>query len=97
MALTLGVNTKSKIYVGDVMLSVLRTNGFQSITIKVASNPPVEHLITDLDTKEILPEVFVSCGQPSYKYDGNLPRLVFEAPKKIVILREELYLRNHAQ
>ena len=95
MALTIGVNKKSKIYIDDVKLCVLNTDGDTSISIRVESTPPVDYMITDIESVEILPSVFVSCGKPSYSQESHLPRLVFEAPKSIVILREHLYNRKY--
>jgi hypothetical protein len=49
--------------------------------------------VSDVKATEIMKGVYVSCGVPKMAREGGeaLARLVIEAPRSLVILREELY------
>jgi hypothetical protein len=95
MALILGVTRKSKFYLNDIPVQVVSTEGFKKIVLEVLGK---RYTVSDLESVEIYPEVKVSCGIPSAQHKvaeyEALPRLVIDAPKTILILREELYDRK---
>jgi len=81
MALSLGVSVGSRIFIGD---DILRVIAMPSATILEVSVKGKRFTVTDNERKEVLPDVFVSAGFG----DGNTNRLVFEAPRRIPIHRE---------
>lgn len=95
MALILAAQENESVFIGDVKVTV--TDILHPTLFKVA----VEGQGAALDTiytirsserVEILPDVFLSAGNT-----GSMThvKLVFEAPKDRVILRERLYLRGN--
>jgi len=91
MALILGVTNKSVFYIGDTPVKVVSTEGYEKIVVEVEGK---QFTITDKERLEIYPDVLVSSGKPTGKAENFLPRLVIDAPKEIVILRQELYERQ---
>lgn len=55
--------------------------------------------VTDLKSTEVMKGVYIACGLPKAAREGEavLPRLVIDAPRKLTILREELYHRGKPQ
>ena len=91
MALILGVQTGSRLYINDVPLDVLKTQGYNLIIVEVDNEV---FRITPDESTEVYPNVMMSAGIPTQRKNPHLPRLVIEAPRDIVILRAELYERN---
>lgn len=94
MALILGVQKGSKLYFNDTMVEVTQIHGYRQMLLRV--NDQI-YAVTAQESVEILPQVFVSIGLPKETHHDVLPRLVIEAPKRIVILREELYVRSRSK
>ena len=96
MALIIGVKKGDAIYVDDLKVTIEKTEGYHSmdITLERKDGQIVPFKVSDTKSIEILKNVRVSCGKPKNSSDGGLPRLVFEAPKNIVLLRADLYLAN---
>lgn len=94
MALILGVQAGSRIYIGDTPLDVVSTQGYQSIRVQIDGKG---YDITQEESVEVYPQVRMSAGVPVHKRNTPLPRLVIEAPREIVILRSELYERSKGQ
>lgn len=92
MALILGVSGKKGFYINDIPVRVLRRKGLTSITLTVRGKT---FEVTDKEAVEIYPQVFVSCGV-SPTNDNDFPRLVIDAPKEIVILRDRLWEKTQA-
>lgn len=90
MALILGYHPLERIYFGDIPVTVLNSVGHSEATLEVEGH---EFKITDTKMTEILKGVYVSCGVPKAAREGEpaLPRLVIEAPRSLLILREDLY------
>lgn len=55
--------------------------------------------VTDVKATEVMKSVYISCGLPKAAREGDpvLPRLVIDAPRKLTILREELYHRGKSK
>jgi hypothetical protein len=95
MALSIGVYVDDIIYIDDKPLKVLSLVDHTDATVEVNGSV---YNVTDQESIEILPGVLVSCGAPRIdkrSRDDVLPRLLFEAPMSVVILRKELYERKH--
>jgi sRNA-binding carbon storage regulator CsrA len=92
MALILGYHVGETIYFGHIPVKVIDNNGHSEAKLLLDGE-----VITVTDTKatELLKGVYVSCGVPKIAREGGiaLPRLVIDAPRSLVILREELYGR----
>lgn len=84
MPLALAVQTGDKILVGNKYLEVLELGDHQGVRIKYDDK---EYNVFDDESVEIAPEVFVSEG---YRLTLGSARLAFTAPRRIVILREDL-------
>jgi Global regulator protein family len=91
MALILGVKRGSKFYRNDVPVEILDTKGYEWIKVQVEGR---QFIATPHQSVEIYPGVMVSSGVPKVPKLDMLPRLVIDAPRDIVILREELYERS---
>jgi hypothetical protein len=98
MALILGVKAGDRFYVGDTRVDVVSIADPKQIVLRVEGDG-ADHAITDKESVEILPSVFVSCGVSTKPGSGfaALPRIVIEAPRSITILRGELYERQHGK
>lgn len=100
MALTLSMKSGSAIYIGserfcvaDVLSStkfVLVRKEEQTIG-KLTKTKTHRHVITNEHSTEVLPDVWVSAGEG---HPANVASVVFEAPRNIVILREELKMKE---
>jgi sRNA-binding carbon storage regulator CsrA len=87
MALSLGVAAGSKIIIGDSLLKVLSIEDGLTITLDVDGT---RYVVNDQERTEILPNVFVSCGQTMPSRTGSsqkTSRLAIEAPRAIQIDR----------
>jgi hypothetical protein len=96
MALILGVSTGSKIYVGDIPVDITEAVP-NSDEMSVAVDGGPIFVISDQESTEALPNVFLSVGRSKKQDAGGekvIPRVVIEAPRDIVILRAELYDRQ---
>lgn len=93
MALILGVQTGSRLYLNDVPVQVVKTHGYSLIVVEIDGQ---RFKITQDEATEVYPDVKMSAGIPTQRKTPHLPRLVIEAPRDIVILRSELYERNKA-
>jgi sRNA-binding carbon storage regulator CsrA len=90
MALILGYHVGETIYFGHVPVKVIASTGHSHARLLIDGE---SFDISDLKATEIMKGVYVSCGVPKIAREGGaaLPRLVIEAPRSLVILREELY------
>lgn len=90
MALIVGVHPGDSVYFGDEPAKVLSFEGHSRAVLLFRGKQ-----ITVVDDKatEISKGVYVSCGMPKVAREGGvaLPRLVIDAPRSLVILREDLY------
>lgn len=90
MALIIGVSVNDTFYIDDTPVHILETEGYTKVKLEVQGINK-QFTITDKQTQEVLPSVFISTGLPMNKVTGGVPRLVIEAPRHIKILRESLY------
>lgn len=88
MALILGVQRGSRIYIDDEPMDVVSAQGYKSIVVKVGGQ---EFTLTPSEATEVLPSVRISVGMPKQPKTHSYSRLVIEAPEHITILRSELY------
>jgi sRNA-binding carbon storage regulator CsrA len=90
MALILGYHVGETIYFGHVPVKVIRATGHSEAKLLIDGEV---FTVTDVKATEIMKGVYVSCGVPRIAREGEvaLPRLVIDAPRSLVILREELY------
>lgn len=89
MALIIGVKCGDRFYLNDVPVDVVAVVGHKSVLVEVRG---VRHALTKDESVQIFPSVYASVGLP--KDERNLTRVVLEAPRSIVVLREELYHRR---
>lgn len=100
MALILGVRPGDTVYFGDDPVKVLSFEGYSRAVLRYRGR---EVVVVDNRATELAKGVYVSCGMPKVAREGAvaLPRLVIDAPRSLVILREELYYgrqsRKYAQ
>src|SRR4051812_21044983 len=85
MALAIGVRERDVVYVGDIPVRVINTEGFERAEIEVGhgsiTGPSCRSrvfYITDKKATEILPGVFVSCGRPDQRFIDKHARLLKE-------------------
>jgi len=76
--------------VNDEPVRVLSFEGHSRAVLLVCER---EIEVTDIVATEVMRGVYISCGLPKMAREGEpvLPRLVIDAPRDVVILREELY------
>lgn len=102
--LSIGVHRGDVIYIGEQKLHVMDVRGLDYAKIWV--NHKVFEL-SDQEAVEVLPGVQVSCGAPAkretvYRKEGRMvlgelvPRLNFEAPLSVRILRSAVYEKMYA-
>lgn len=89
MALIIGVKRGDRFFLNDTPVDVVATVGHKSILIEIES---ARYALTKDESVQIYPNVYASVGLP--KDERNLPRIVIDAPRNIVVLREELYHRR---
>ena len=90
MALILGYHVGERIYFGNVPVKVVKSTGHSEAVLEIDGK---HHSVSDHKATEIMRGVYVSCGLPKIAQEGGvaLPRLVIDAPRDMLILREELY------
>ncbi len=71
---------------------MVKTEGPLKITLELGGKL---YDVTEKESVEIYPEVFVSMGRPPSKSEPPFPRLVIDAPRSVLILREELWKKSH--
>jgi len=103
--LAIGVKQGDVVYVGDEKLHVMEVRGMEYARVWVAGKV---YTLTDQEQIEVLPDVLISCGAPQtretfYRKEGKYvlgelqPRLNFNAPPSVRILRSSVYERmSHA-
>lgn len=99
MPLVLGLYEGGKFYVGStpVELEKIREDGTLQLVVHHQNGPKSSFVVNDMEAQEIVPEVFVSMGKSKKQqkygrmYRSSMARVAIEAPRNIVILREELY------
>lgn len=101
MALIIGVSEGSRIYVDDAPVDILEAKpGADTMVVAFDVGGMSRTMrLTDMESREIFPSVFMSVGRSKKQDQGQddvVPRVVIEAPRNIVILREELYERQRA-
>ena len=84
MPLTLTLREREGFYIGDRRWSVAR---IAKAGVWIRSPEGREYRVTDQEAIEVQPDVRVSDGFVTHY---GMARLVFNAPRSIVILREEL-------
>lgn len=84
MGLSLGVKKGLRIKVGSAMVAIQKVENHNLITVDVDGK---EYVITDQERVEVLPSVFLSCGQKDLRGTATYSRLLFEAPRTIRIER----------
>ena len=92
MALILGLPYKSRFYINNTPVTVVKTEGSLKITLELAGKL---YDVTEKESVEIYPSVFVSMGRPPSKSEPPFPRLVIDAPRDVVIQREDLWMKSH--
>lgn len=96
MALILAAQENDSIYVGDTRVTVVEIVRPTLFKVEVDGDGmlPTVYTIRASERTEILPDVFLSAGNT-----GNMVmvKLVFEAHKERIILRERLYLRSRGR
>jgi len=90
MALIIGVHPNDTLMFGSEPLKVLEFEGHSRAVLLFRGQ---EFVVTDLKATELMKGVYVSVGMPKLAREGGiaLPRLVIDAPRSLLILREELY------
>lgn len=91
MALILSAREGESVYIGDVRLVVIDILSADRFKVLVEGPLDTVHEIRHTERVEVLPEVFLSAGNTG---SSEAVKLVFEAPKDRVILRERLYRRS---
>lgn len=84
MALVLGAASGFKIKIGTHMLEVSEVKSQEEIDVTVDGE---KFTITDLERKEVAPQVYVQCGAPNPKNPPHYGRLAIEAPRSMRIDR----------
>jgi hypothetical protein len=86
MALSLGVKRGARILIGGQLLIVKSILAANKILIQFGDK---DALVTDLQRTELMPDAYVSAGQPDDGEDTPpvYTRLAFEAPRAIRIER----------
>jgi len=93
MALVLAVSENESVYVGDHKITLQKI--YTPVRYRVLVEDPYRDMVYEITARErteILPDVFLSAG-----IDANYTqaKLLFEAPRSRVILRQSLYERQH--
>jgi sRNA-binding carbon storage regulator CsrA len=88
MALVLAAQEGEAIYIGDTKITVVEVINPMRFRVRVDGPLDTVYEIGVKHREEILPEVYLSAGDT-----GNMEfvKLVLEAPRNRVILRERLY------
>lgn len=100
MALILEIKVGSRFFVGDRPLYV---TSIQPQEVQVERDDGCVFQLTDKRTVEVYPRLFMSVGyRPALagtlaQNNCSSTRLVFEAPRDIVVLREEIYQKRQLQ
>ena len=89
MALNISVAEGGRVYIGDRLIRVTEIRSLTRATI--VDDTGMHHDLFDNRSTEVYPGVFVSIGRKQHVGQCSL---TFEAPKSVVILREELYRRG---
>jgi sRNA-binding carbon storage regulator CsrA len=93
MALILAAQQNESVFIGDVKLTVINILSPSLFKVKVWGEAfDTIFTIRSSERVEVLPDVFLSAGNT-----GSMEhvKMVFEAPKDRIILRERLYRRDH--
>jgi sRNA-binding carbon storage regulator CsrA len=88
MALILGAFEGDSIFIGDHRLTVVEVTNPYLFKVLVEDMIDSVYTVTHSQRVEVLPDVFLSAGRPT---EEGMVKLVFEAPRDKVILRERLY------
>ncbi|HEY0819769.1 MAG TPA: hypothetical protein VGD46_13380 [Rhizobacter sp.] len=94
MALVLAMQEGRAFYVDDTRVEVERVATAQQVTLKVVGKCMDQQFhLTDRDRTEILPGVYAQLGLGN---STGTVKIAVEAPKKVRILRDSLYLGEDA-
>jgi sRNA-binding carbon storage regulator CsrA len=91
MALILAARENESVFIGDDKLTIIDIIHPTEFKVRVEGMIDSVYTIKSSERVEVLPDVFLSAGNT-----GNMVsvKLVFEAPRDRVILRERLYQRG---
>jgi hypothetical protein len=95
MALVLVLKKGQSFYVGHEKLTIEAVHSNSQFTLRKSDGTVFD--IIDARTQEVLPSVFVGAGQ-RYKQNSDTfweARVCIEAPREIVILREDVYEESY--
>lgn len=88
MALVLGMEVGRSVYIGDKKVRLTKIHNPNRFVVRVETSAmDSEYEITDAVRTEILPSVYVQAGDTG---NDQMVKMVIEAPKSIVILRDKL-------
>jgi hypothetical protein len=87
MPLVLSLREGSDFYVDDEQIVVGHIYGLTRFEITVTSTTK-RHMITEAESIEVLPDVFVSAGDRPQR---GIARVAIEAPQAIILLRGDKY------
>ncbi len=96
MALVISIKEDGDFYVQDTHF-IVRSVGPMTFMVQKDGGNHDLFCIDDHKMTEIMPRVKVSCGLGNYVDEGTkkyVARVVFEAPREIIILRGDMYRRG---
>jgi hypothetical protein len=94
MALVLGLEAGKSVFVGDRRILLTKIHNPKRFVVRVDGPMDSEYEITDQVRTEVLPKVFLQAGNTG---NASMVKIVIEAPRSMVILREKLYQQGHGQ
>ena len=92
MPLVLSLREGQDFFLGDEQVVVGRVHGIVKFEVKVKKTGKC-HEISDAESVEILPDVFLSAGDRPQK---GIARVAIDAPREIKITRGDRYRENAA-
>ncbi len=92
MALSLAVKVGSSVYIDDHQMKVIGQPHLTQAVVETDDGRKI--LLRDDRMVEVYPCVYVGVDE---RTQGNMPRLLFNAPLEIVILRQEKYRAQRSE
>jgi len=92
MALVLSLREGQDFYLDDAQVLVTRVDGLMHFQLMLAASG-LSFTITDAESAEVLPDVFVSAGDRPQR---GIARVAIDAPREIRITRGDRW-RDHQQ
>ena len=93
MALVLSLRKGQDFYLDDVQVLVTRVDGLMHFQLMLASSGQ-SFVITDAESVEIMPDVFVSAGDRPQR---GIARVAIDAPREIRITRGDRWREYREQ